>query len=140
MPTPNQINSGKQMALTVTAADLLTPPQEAVSEAGVRTNINVGIQYLAAWLRGSGAVPIHNLMEDAATAEISRAQLWQWRQHAVKLEGGRVLTHQLFDELYADEAGKLGPDFADAARLFKQTATQTPLMDFLTLPGYEQLA
>ena len=140
MPTPNQIDSGKQSELHITATDLLTPPQEAVTEQGVRTNINVGIQYLAAWLRGSGAVPIHNLMEDAATAEISRAQLWQWRQHGVKLDDGRVLTHELFDELYEGEAGQLGPDFADAARLFKQTATQTPLMDFLTLPGYERLA
>ncbi|WP_420593909.1 malate synthase A [Deinococcus sp.] len=140
MPTPNQINSGKQMNLEITAADLLTPPRETVSEAGVRTNINVGIQYLAAWLRGSGAVPIHNLMEDAATAEISRAQLWQWREHKVKLDDGRTLTPELFDELYADETSKLGLDFTDAAQLFKQTATQTPLMDFLTLPGYEQLA
>ncbi|WP_412026791.1 malate synthase A [Deinococcus yunweiensis] len=140
MPTPNQIESGKQMDITVTAADLLTPPDGAVSEAGVRTNINVGIQYLAAWLRGSGAVPIHNLMEDAATAEISRAQLWQWLNHGVTLDDGRTLTPELFDTLYADEVQKLGPDFTAASALFRRTATERPLMDFLTLPGYAQLA
>ena len=140
MPAPNQIDSGKQQDITITAADLLTPPDDSITEGGVRTNINVGIQYLAAWLRGSGAVPIHNLMEDAATAEISRAQLWQWLHNGAKLEDGRALDQPLFDELFNDESAKLGPDYADAARLFKRTATETPLMDFLTLPGYEQLA
>lgn len=140
MPEPNQIGSDKQMDLTVTADDLLTPPDGTVTEAGVRVNMNVGIQYLAAWLRGSGAVPIHNLMEDAATAEISRAQLWQWRAQGVTLDDGRTLTPDLFDALYDEESSKLGADFADAARLFRQTATQSPLMDFLTLPGYEALA
>ncbi|WP_135230810.1 malate synthase A [Deinococcus fonticola] len=139
MPTPNQIGSGKQMDIHISAADLLTPPDDRVTEAGVRTNMDVGIQYLAAWLRGSGAVPIHNLMEDAATAEISRAQLWQWLHSGVQLEDGRTLEQPLFDELFRDEAAKLGPDYADAATLFKRTATETPLMDFLTLPGYQQL-
>ncbi|CAM4068617.1 malate synthase A [Deinococcus marmoris] len=140
MPTPNQIGSGKQMDFKVTAADLLVPPEGTISEEGVRMNINVGIQYLAAWLRGSGAVPIHNLMEDAATAEISRAQLWQWRKQGVQLEDGRTLSHELFDELYADEAGKLSGDFAEATKLFREMSVRTPLADFLTLPGYEQLA
>lgn len=140
MPTPNQIDSDKQKDFTLTAADLLTPPKGAPTEAGVRMNINVGIQYLAAWLRGSGAVPIHNLMEDAATAEISRAQLWQWLKQGVKLEDGRTLDQELFDGLYADEVQKLGADFADAADLFKQTATGDTLAEFLTLPGYERLA
>lgn len=140
MPTPNQIDSDKQKDFTLTAADLLTPPEGAPTEAGVRMNINVGIQYLAAWLRGSGAVPIHNLMEDAATAEISRAQLWQWLKQGVKLEDGRTLDQELFDALYADEVQKLGADFADAADLFKQTATGDTLAEFLTLPGYERLA
>ncbi|MVN86449.1 malate synthase A [Deinococcus sp. HMF7620] len=140
MPAPNQIDSGKQQELTVTAADLLTPPDGTVTEAGVRLNVNVGVQYLAAWLRGAGAVPLHNLMEDAATAEISRAQLWQWRHHGVTLDDGRPLTPELFDALYDDEVAKLGAAFEDAARLFRTTATQSPLMDFLTLPGYEALA
>ena len=140
MPAPNQITSDKQRDLTITAADLLTPPEGSVTEQGVRTNINVGIQYLAAWLRGSGAVPIHNLMEDAATAEISRAQLWQWLNSGVTLEDGRVLDQALFDELYEDEVRKLGETFGDAAQLFRRTATESPLMEFLTLPGYQQLA
>ncbi|WP_288481958.1 malate synthase A [uncultured Deinococcus sp.] len=140
MPDDNQIGSDKQREFTATAADLLTPPQGTVTEAGVRTNINVGIQYLAAWLRGSGAVPIHNLMEDAATAEISRAQLWQWLHHRAELEDGRTLTPELFGELYDDEVAKLGENFADAAALFHDVATRTPLADFLTLPGYARLA
>ncbi|AXH00448.1 malate synthase A (plasmid) [Deinococcus wulumuqiensis] len=140
MPAPNQIDSDKQKDFTLTAADLLTPPEGAPTEAGVRMNINVGIQYLAAWLRGSGAVPIHNLMEDAATAEISRAQLWQWLRQGVKLEDGRTLDQNLFDHLYTEEVQNLGADFADAADLFKQTATGDTLAEFLTLPGYERLA
>ena len=140
MPAPNQIDSDKQMDIRITADDLLTPPQGTPTEVGVRTNINVGIQYLAAWLRGSGAVPIHNLMEDAATAEISRAQLWQWLHNGAKLADGRTLDQPLFDELFQDEAAKLGPDYADAAGLFRRTATESPLMEFLTLPGYERLA
>ncbi|UBV44976.1 malate synthase A (plasmid) [Deinococcus taeanensis] len=140
MPAANQISSDKQRDLQVTAAELLTPPDGTVTEAGVRMNVNVGVQYLAAWLRGSGAVPIHNLMEDAATAEISRAQLWQWRHHGVTLEDGRALTPQLWDALFDEETARLGPDFAQAAQLFRETATRTPLMDFLTLPGYEALA
>ncbi|MBZ9715000.1 malate synthase A [Deinococcus multiflagellatus] len=139
MTGPNQISSDKQRALVVTAADLLTPPDGTVTEAGVRLNVNVGVQYLAAWLRGAGAVPIHNLMEDAATAEISRAQLWQWRQHRVTLDDGRVLTEELWDALYDDEAAQLGAAFEDAARLFREAATRTPLVEFLTLPGYEVL-
>ena len=140
MPAPNQIGSGKQQDLTITAADLLTAPPPLITEGGVRTNINVGVQYLAAWLRGSGAVPIHNLMEDAATAEISRAQLWQWRHHRVRLEDGRVLTPALMDELFEDELHTLGPDFTHSGTLFRDAATRTPLVDFLTLPGYRELA
>ena len=139
MPTPNQIESGKQSDIQITAPDLLTAPQGSVSEAGVRTNISVGVQYLAAWLRGLGAVPIHNLMEDAATAEISRAQLWQWLHHRAVLDDGRALTPELLDELFSDELSKLGEDAAQAGPLFKQVATQTPLVDFLTLPGYAAL-
>ena len=81
MPWSNQIHSGKQQSLQVTAEDLLQVPEGTITEAGVRMNINVGIQYIASWLCGRGAVPLHNLMEDAATAEISRAQLWQWIRH-----------------------------------------------------------
>jgi malate synthase len=139
MPTPNQIASGKQKGVQVSASDLLTPPHDNITEAGVRTNISVGVQYLAAWLRGSGAVPIHNLMEDAATAEISRAQLWQWLHHRARLDDGRSLTPELLDELFEGELSKLGEDAAQAGPLFKQVATGTPLVDFLTLPGYAAL-
>ncbi|MGY2894725.1 malate synthase A [Deinococcus sp. UYEF24] len=139
MPTPNQISSGKQADFQIQAEGLLTPPEGSVTEAGVRTNINVGVQYLAAWLRGSGAVPIHNLMEDAATAEISRAQLWQWLHHRALLEDGRRLTPELMDTLFAEELGKLGDGYTQAGPLFKDVATRTPLADFLTLPGYQAL-
>jgi len=139
MPTPNQIGSDKQKEFVASAEGLLTPPPCDVTEAGVRTNISVGVQYLAAWLRGSGAVPIHNLMEDAATAEISRAQLWQWLHHGVTLEDGRTLTPDLLGALFDDELSKLGDGFAQAGPLFRDVATRTPLVDFLTLPGYQAL-
>ena len=93
MPRSNQIYSGKQQSLQVTAEDLLKVPEGTITEAGVRMNINVGIQYIASWLCGRGAVPLHNLMEDAATAEISRAQLWQWIRHPQGiLDDGRKVT------------------------------------------------
>lgn len=85
-------------------------------------------------------MPIHNLMEDAATAEISRAQLWQWLHHGVRLDDGRTLTPELLDGLFEEELGKLGPNFAEAGRLFRDVATRSPLADFLTLPAYERLA
>ncbi|WP_034354233.1 malate synthase A [Deinococcus phoenicis] len=140
MPAPNQIDSDKQADLKVTAQDLLTPPEGTITEGGVRMNISVGIQYLAAWLQGRGAVPIHNLMEDAATAEISRAQLWQWLHQGVKLEDGRTLTPELLDSLFQEELDKLGPDYAEAGQLFKEVSTRSPLAEFLTLPAYRQLA
>ena len=138
MKTPNLID--KQRAdVNVSAADLIDFVTGPITEAGLRTNISVGIQYLAAWLRGSGAVPIHNLMEDAATAEISRAQLWQWLHHGVTLQGGRTLTPELLDSLFAEELAKLGDGFAQAGPLFKDVATRTPMVEFLTLPGYQAL-
>ncbi|SMB80592.1 malate synthase A [Deinococcus hopiensis] len=139
MPTPNQIASSKQQDLLVSAAELLTPPSGTITEQGVRTNINVGIQYLAAWLEGRGAVPIHNLMEDAATAEISRAQLWQWAHHGVRLTDGQPLTPKRLDALFSEELASLGPDFAQAGALFHEVATRSPLAEFLTLSAYEQL-
>ena len=138
MPTPNQIH--RRPGYEVSAQDLLTPPDAPITEKGLRTNIDVGIQYLAAWLRGSGAVPIHNLMEDAATAEISRAQIWQWLRHRVRLDDGREVTRELVDRLFEEVLGDLGRDaFGHAARLFKEVATREPLVEFLTLPGYEEL-
>ncbi len=141
MPTPNQIGSGKQADFVVTAADLLQVPDGDISEDGLRLNINVALQYLRAWLRGAGAVPIHNLMEDAATAEISRAQIWQWLRHGATLSGGGQVTEALVERLLNEELDALGrEEHAQAAALFHEVATVRPLVDFLTLSGYRELA
>src|SRR5690606_24840665 len=104
----NQIHSGKQMDIHVTAEDLLAVPEGTITEAGVRMNISVGIQYLAAWLNGRGAVPIYNLMEDAATAEISRAQLWQWIRHPKGiLDDGRKVTVEMYHRFKEEELEKI---------------------------------
>ena len=113
----------------------------------MRNNIRVGLQYLAHWLSGKGAVTVHNLMEDAATAEIARAQLWQWLRHRVILEDGRVCTPELFDSLLHEEIRSLPFELANkpdvlqqipqATRLFKQLVTQMEFEEFLTLPAYE---
>ncbi|WP_339317077.1 hypothetical protein [Oceanobacillus sp. FSL W7-1304] len=96
MPTPNQINK-KRVDVRVSAEDLVRLPAGEITEGGLRTNINVGIQYIAAWLSGRGAVPINNLMEDAATAEISRAQMWQWVHYPKGefVDGRKVTMEQL---------------------------------------------
>src|SRR5205807_2157825 len=104
----------------------------AITEAGLRNNVDVGIQYLAAWLDGSGAVAIHDLMEDAATAEISRSQIWQWLHH------GRFTAEQV-RRIVDEEIARLGPGHAEARRLFEAVATQREYVEFLTLPAYEQL-
>jgi malate synthase len=103
-----------------------------VTEEGLRNNVTVGIQYLAAWLHGSGAVAILNLMEDAATAEISRSQIWQWLHH------GRVSADDV-RRVVADEAARLGPDYEEARAIFEQIATQPDYVEFLTLPAYDRL-
>jgi malate synthase len=150
MPQPNQIDR-KRDDVRVTAKDLLAfGPSEPITEQGLRTNVSVGAQYLEAWLRGHGAVPIFNLMEDAATAEISRAQVWQWIRHPRgKLSGGRKVTKELFRSVLAEELEKIknqigAQRFAagkfDAAReLFDQITTTDDFVEFLTLPGYERL-
>jgi malate synthase len=149
MPGPNQI--AKQLdGIHITAADLLEVPAGEITEAGVRTNISVGIQYIEAWLRGYGAVPINNLMEDAATAEISRAQLWQWIKHPKGvLNDGRKITVELFRLLMKEELDKIraaiGPDaydggkFDTAAALFEAMTVAEQFEDFLTVPGYRYL-
>ena len=152
MPNANQVLSQRQFP-TITEESLLTPHTGDVTEAGIRTNISVGIEYTAAWLRGRGAVPIHNLMEDAATAEISRSQLWQWLTHGTeyKTEDGssEVFTAAAFDALLNDELGKIKSTLGDnayvdgrypeATEVFVQTATGDTLADFLTLPAYDVL-
>jgi len=150
MPTPNQIYTAKQQKITVTAQDLLEVPGGTITEAGVRTNINVGIQYVASWLSGRGAAPIYNLMEDAATAEISRAQLWQWIRHPKGvLEDGRKVTVEMYEQLKVEELEKIKQEigeqgfengrFDEAVQLYDKLILNDKFVDFLTLPGYEQL-
>src|SRR6202035_279205 len=107
MPQPNQIDR-KREDVSVTGKDLLTVPSGEITEQRLRLNIDVGIQYVEAWLRGSGAVPIYNLMEDAATAEISRAQVWQWIRHPRgMLDDGRKVTKDLFRSVLDEELAKI---------------------------------
>ncbi len=134
----------------VSQADLLQIHEGTRTEAGLRTNIRVGVQYIEAWLRGNGAVPLYNLMEDAATAEISRTQIWQWQKHGATLDDGRQVTVELVDELLTDEMAKLretlGPDvyeggrFADAIAIFNLMSEAPELAPFLTLHAYPLLA
>ncbi len=130
---PNQIERERD-DVTASAADLLdvaaTPGE--VTDDGLRGNVSVGIQYLAAWLNGNGAAAINNLMEDAATAEISRSQIWQWLHH------GRVTIDDV-RRVVADEADHLGPGFDRARRLFDEVATRDDYVEFLTLPAYDEL-
>jgi malate synthase len=142
MPGPNQIARQRQ-DVNVTAADLLAVPEGPITEAGLRQNIDVGLGYIEAWLRGSGCVPLHHLMEDAATAEISRAQVWQWVRHGSTLEDGRTVDLALVDRLLAEErgraiarAGKNAHRYDDAAALFRQLVAARDFVDFLTLPAY----
>jgi malate synthase len=138
MPTPNQI-SIKREPVHVTAKDLLTPADGTITEAGLRWNIDVGLQYLEAWLRGVGCVPIYNLMEDAATAEICRAQVWQWVKWGAKLDDGRPVTAAMVNGVVDDLLAKRGTtsgEFAKASQIFRQMMTSADFSDFLTLPAY----
>jgi malate synthase len=148
MPGPNQIER-KRDDVSVTAVDLLQVPTGEITEAGLRQNVNVGISYIEAWLRGVGCVPLYNLMEDAATAEISRAQLWQWIKHNAVLNDGRVIDETLLQSILDEELAKIraaiGNDrFADsafvpAADLFKRMVAAADFEDFLTLPAYDMV-
>jgi malate synthase len=133
----------------VVAADLLAVPDGEITFQGLRTNIDVGIQYLEAWLRGTGCVPIYNLMEDAATAEISRTQVWQWLTHGAKLADGRRVTAELVRHTMTDELGRLheqlGPARYDsgkfdlASELFDRMMTGTDFPEFLTTIAYDYI-
>ena len=143
---PNQVDR-QRPDVDVTAADLLTfEPDGPITEEGLRTNINVGIQYLGAWLAGVGCVPINNLMEDAATAEISRSQVWQWiRSPKGKLEDGRDIDVDLFHTVLGEELAKVQDQFGAAghyeegAKLFGEITASEDFVDFLTLPAYERI-
>jgi malate synthase len=121
--------------------EMLEMHQGARTEEGARHNVRVGVQYLAAWLGGRGAVPLYNLMEDAATAEISRAQLWQWLHFDAALDDGRTFDRALFDRLFDEEFAKLQdvPDIDEAADLFRDMIVSDEFVEFLTLPAYELL-
>ena len=148
MPGPNQIHRTLE-EVEVTAADLCCPPVGARTEAGLRHNVRVGVQYLESWLRGTGCVPLQHLMEDAATAEISRTQVWHWIRHRARLEDGAVVTAELFRRILHAELDALreamGPQtfergrFDDARALFDQLCTDDACREFLTLGAYDQL-
>lgn len=144
---PNQIGRRRD-DVKVAAKDLLDfQPESPITEAGLRMNINVGIHYLGAWLAGNGCVPIHNLMEDAATAEISRSQVWQWiRSPKGMLEDGRKVTPELVRAYIPEELAKIkalvgqdAPTYDRAAQIFEQMSTQDEFAEFLTLPLYEEI-
>ncbi len=146
MPNPNQIDR-KRGEVAAAAADLLAVPQGPRTEAGLRQNVAVGIGYIAAWLGGAGCVPLFNLMEDAATAEISRSQVWQWLRHGAALDDGRAVTLELVDRIIAEElaAWKARPAPAgaaawdEAAALFRDLVARRDFVEFLTLPAYDRI-
>lgn len=149
MPTPNQIGR-KREDVKVTADDLLEVPKGTITEQGLRMNCSVGVQYIASWLRGNGAAPINNLMEDAATAEISRSQVWQWIRHPKgKLSDGPDITEKLVAKVLQEELELIKQTVGDtafttdkyeaAAELFSALIVQDDFVEFLTLPGYEKL-
>jgi malate synthase len=145
---PNQLKV-LRADVQVSAADLLRIPEGSITEAGLRHNIRVGVQYLAAWLEGSGCVPLYNLMEDAATAEICRAQLWQWIRHGALTSDGALITEVRVDLLIAEELDAIrrtvgnqryaSGAYTTAARVFTYMVTKSEFDEFLTLPAYEYL-
>jgi malate synthase len=149
MPTPNQTHRLRE-DIEVSAADLLRVPEGAITEAGLRNNISVALQYMAAWISGNGCVPINNLMEDAATAEISRAQVWQWIRHRRGvLDDGRKVTLELFRLTLAQEQDRLRDalgaaayatgNFDGAADLLDRITADERFESFLTLSAYRAL-
>ncbi len=146
---PNQLDVMREGDAPVTAANLLEPSTGDRTETGMRHNIRVALQYIEAWISGNGCVPIYGLMEDAATAEISRASIWQWIRHGVSLSNGRVVTQELFEMFLAEEIeavkAEIGAEifaagrFTEAAKLFSDMTTSEEFGDFLTLPAYEMI-
>ncbi len=148
MKTPNQISVSRD-EVSVTPRDLLSAPEGDITQAGLELNIDVGIQYLEAWLGGNGCVPIYNLMEDAATAEISRTQVWQWIRHGARLSDGRVVDAALVQRTIPQQLEKIrglvgsarfdSGNFDRAARLFEEISVSENFAEFLTVPAYELL-
>jgi malate synthase len=148
MPEPNQLGKRRE-DVTLDRTAMLTVHKGVRTLGGLRDNIRVGVQYIEAWLRGRGAVPLYNLMEDAATAEISRAQVWQWIRHGADLDDGRVVTSDLFRSVLDEEMAALkislpagafeGGRFAEAIALFSEMSLAAEFKEFLTLPAYDIL-
>lgn len=148
MPGPNQIEN-RRADFATTEEALVEVPTGTRTEAGLRQNVSVGVQYLAAWLGGNGCVPLYDLMEDAATAEISRTQVWQWLRYGASLEDGRVIDRALFDRIVAEELESIkhtaGAEayetgrYEEARELFVELATAETFTEFLTLPAYQRL-
>jgi len=147
MTGPNQLH--RRHDVTIAAADLLAPLHGPITEGGVRWNIHVGIRYLEAWLGGSGAEPIHHLMEDLATSEISRSQLWQWLRFGARLDDGRPVSLELYGRLLQEELAKIraeygpalfdGGHFPEATELFMRMVRSEDFAEFMSLPAYELL-
>jgi malate synthase len=147
---PNQLERLRE-DVRVTSSQLVDTriPGSTITEAGLRLNVSVGIQYIESWLRGNGAAAINNLMEDAATAEISRSQVWQWVHHRAPLAEGGQVTAERVREIEEEELAKLraaygqaafaGGRFEDARRIFDQVALSESFVDFLTVPAYEMI-
>ena len=148
MPEPNQLHNLRE-DVTISADDLLQVPSGTITENGVRANIRVGIQYVEAWLCGNGCVPLYHLMEDAATAEISRAQLWQWIKHEAVINDGSPITNERFKLWLKEELNGIQSEvgtnrfeqgkFTEAAQLFSEMITKNEFDEFLTIPAYNQL-
>jgi malate synthase len=150
MPGPNQLESKKQLDVKIGQKELLDVPTGEITIAGLKTDVSVGIQYLAAWLGGRGAVPINNLMEDAATAEICRSQIWQWIHHGARFsQTGETITIEMFRLLLRAELDLLRKDLGEriynnsyyelAGKLFDTEVSSSDFPEFLTLPAYEIL-
>lgn len=143
---PNQLHVLREDDAPITAEHLLSPCEGQRTEAGMRANIRVALQYLTAWISGNGCVPIDGLMEDAATAEIARTSIWQWIRHQQRLVDGRVVTAELFQQLLSEELHRLQTSsgearfsadrYGEAARLMTEITLEKQLVSFLTLPGY----
>ena len=148
MSGPHQLAKLRE-DVAVSADDLLAVPEGPITEGGLRQNVSIGIQYLAAWLSGTGCVPLYHLMEDAATAEISRAQVWQWIRHAAQLDDGRTVDAALVRGIVEEEMEAIRTEVGDdrfatgryelARSLFEEMSTSQEFEDFLTLPAYDKI-
>ena len=149
MPQANQISDKPRHDVSVTAEDLVRVPDGTITENGLRQNIKVGIQYLEAWLGGNGCVPLYNLMEDAATAEISRTQVWQWVTHEARMDDGRTVTLDLYSQTLEEEMDAIQREVGDdrfenghyqlAAKLFDELVREPEFTEFLTLKAQEHI-